>query len=145
MTTRSLPDTLADLARRLRPELARMFATVETTAPGQLARLTGWLAQCLARQEAAATEEALAEALRNLVTLRNGQLAFTAVPVRLGGRPEAVATGDLGGAVALGQAVVDLIRCVAACDPDLALRLSREVRRTELQQRAEIARAIGWR
>jgi hypothetical protein len=145
MTPHPLSTDLAGFARRVLPDLARTFATVPTTAPAQRDRVTDWLARCVARQPAAMTEAALAAALRDLVTLRHAQLAFAAVSPRPGARPEAVVTADLGGAVALGETAAGLMRCVTARDPDLARRLLRELRRTELRQRAEIARAIDRR
>ena len=145
MTTPPLTETLARYARRLRPEIEQVFEAVQTTAPAQRARLEDWLARCVAREESARSAESLDAVLRDLVTLRNGQLLFTVMPGRPGARPEAVITGDLGGAVPLGRAVIDLLRHVADHEPDLAHRLIREVRRTDMAQQAEIARAIGWR
>lgn len=145
MTPPTLSDSLADLAHHLRTQIDQIFAAVETTAPAQRDRLSTWLERCVAQDAAAGTEEALAAALRDIVTLRNGQLGFTVSPSRPGMRREAVITADLGGAVPLGQAVVALLRAVAVHHPDLALRLIREVRATDMRQRAAIARAIGWR
>lgn len=138
-------DALADLAGRTAPQIERIFICVQTTAPAQRIRLRDWLARCAARDAAAGSEEALTSALRDLVTLRNGQLTFTTRQPRPGGRKEAITIGDLGGAVTLGQVVIALLRCVAEHDPGLAMRLIQEVRRTDTRQRAEIARKIGWR
>ncbi|MAM24973.1 MAG: hypothetical protein CML55_06265 [Rhodobacteraceae bacterium] len=145
MTNPALSDTLYELAQRLCSEIALVCDTLPTTAPAQQARVAAWLERCAARDATAGTEEALAAVLRDLVTMRNGQLGFTGLDVRSGARPEAMIAADLGGAVPLGQAVVALLRDVAACDPDLALRLIREVRTTDQRQQAEIARAIGGR
>ena len=145
MTLSPLSEALAVLARRVGPELARIFASVPTTAPAQHDRLAGWLAQCAAGQASAMTAEALAAAVRDLVTLRNAQLVYDAVPVRTGARAEALVTADLGGAVALGDAAAGLLLCVAAHDAALAQRLSREARATDSRQQAAIAAAIGRR
>jgi sensor domain CHASE-containing protein len=143
MKDTTLTDALADLARRTGPGMERIVASAEATAPAQGARLAAWLERCVARETAAATEEQLAGAVRDLVTLRNGRLLFVARPVSDGGRREPILVGDLGGAVALGRAVIDLLRCVANHDRDLAIRLARETQATDARQRAQIARAIG--
>ena len=145
MNILSYTDALADLADRTAPQIKWIFDCVQTTAPAQRARLLDWLARCAAREAAAGGDEALIGALRDLVTLRNGQLTYSALQPRFGGRREAFIVGDLGGAVALGQIVIALLRCIAAHDPELALRLVREARSTDARQRAEIARRIGWR
>jgi hypothetical protein len=145
MTTPTLSEALVRYARRLRPEIEQIFGAVQTTAPAQLIRLEDWLARCVAREASALREDVLGTVLRDLVTLRNGQLLFTERPRRFGARPEAVIAGDVGGAVPLGRAVIDLLCSVADHEPDLAQRLIREVRRTDMAQQAEIARAIGWR
>jgi len=138
--TLSLSEALAAFARGAQPEYARVFAMVPTTAPAQRERMADWLAQCVARQPAATTDAALAAAVRGLVTLRNAQLTYDVVSVRPGARAEAVITGDLGGAVALGNAMVGLLRCVAAHDPALAQRLLREARGTDFLQRGRSPR-----
>jgi hypothetical protein len=145
MTPSPLSKALAGFARRTRPELARIFAAGPTTAPAQRDRVADWLARCVAREPAAMTEAALAAALHDLLALRHAQLGFAAVPPRPGARPEAIVTADLGGAVALGETLAGLLRCVTAHDPDLAQRLLGELRRTESRQRTEIARAIDRR
>ena len=143
MTEPTFSIALADLAHQLRREIHQLFAVVPTTAPAQQARLDAWLARCVAQDAAAAHEESLTSALRDLVTLRNGQLGFAVPPSRPGTNQVAAITADFGGALLLGQAVVALLRCIARHDPRTAQRLCHDVLRTDARQRAEIAPAIG--
>jgi len=143
MTHQPFTEALAELAHRIGPQITRIFDCVGTTAPAQHERLVAWLGQCAARETAAATGEVLAGAVRDLVTLRNGQLIFVARPMENGRLQEPLPVADVGGAVALGQAVIDLLRCVADHDRDLAMRLVRETEGTDARQRKQIARAFG--
>ena len=145
MTTPILTIALADLARDLHPGLSRLLAGIRTTAPYQRARVLSWLKCCRSGASEAASEEVLTALVRDLVTLRNGQLAFRSIPVRVGQAPRVMPTRDFGGAFMLGQAVLRVLRVIRSHDPDLALRLAREVCRTHERQEAEIARTIGWR
>jgi len=143
MNTLPYTDALAELAGQSLPQITLIFDHVPTTAPVQRARLMDWLDQCARREAVANSEKGLTGAVRDLVTLRNGQLTFTADQSQTSGDRKALVLGDLGGAVALGQLVIALLYCVAEHDPELAMRLIREAQTTDVRQRGEIARMIG--
>lgn len=121
-----------------------LLCDVATSVPDKwMELLADWFTQCRAAPDEAFSEDVLCDVLEALVSLMHARSTFAlcAMP-RPGRRPEALVSGDLGGAVMIELACKRIIMLTRQRDRDMAYRLASVVLRQIRAQRSTIAEMI---